>query len=258
MPASSLNDLDARLRIIAAASVFADWPRPALLRLAAAARPGHFRRGQTILACGRLPDALIFVNGAAQGGVTDRSGRRITFQLSRQAGLCGFAPMVDEAPMQHDIIAASEVKTLSLPYAAVRKELAAEPRLWESVAREAMTRARSVFGYMEQIAFDPPRVRAAATLVGLADGGDAAARGAVVIPMRLPLERLAEVLGVSRQWATALVRELTDAGLVEWRYGRITVLDLARLRAIAASGVGGGAEPGDPLPQPAPPLRRRA
>jgi CRP/FNR family transcriptional regulator, cyclic AMP receptor protein len=258
MPALRQNDLDARVRIIASVPVFADWPLPALVRLAAVARPGHFGRGETILAYGQVPDAMVFVNGAAQGGVTDRGGRRITFELSRQAGLCGFAPMVDEAPMQHDVVAVSAVKTLSLPYAAVRKELAAEPRLWESLAREAMARARSVFGYMEQIAFDPPRVRAAAALVSLADGGDAVASGAFVIPMRLPLERLAEMLGVSRQWATALVRELTDAGLVEWRYGRITVLDLAGLRAIAASGVRGGAEPGDPLPQPAPPMRRRA
>jgi len=253
-----LKDLDARVRIIASVPALADWPRPALLRLAEAARPGHFGRGETILACGQLPDAMVFVNGAAQGSVTDRGGRRITFQLSRLGGLCGFAPLVDDAPMQHDVIAASAVKTLSVPYAAVRKELAAEPRLWESIAREAAIRARTVFDAIQRIAFDAPRVRAAAALAELADGSDAAATGAVAIPMRLTVERLAEILGVSRQWASALVRELTDAGLIDWRYGRITVLDLARLRAIAASGIGGSAEPGDPLPQPAPPLLRRA
>ncbi|MCU0923089.1 MAG: helix-turn-helix domain-containing protein, partial [Burkholderiaceae bacterium] len=60
----------------------------------------------------------------------------------------------------------------------------------------------------------------------------------VVIGMRLPQERFAEMLGISRQWATLLVREFVAAGLVEWRYGRVTLLDPQALQALAASGVG--------------------
>jgi len=45
------------------------------------------------------------------------------------------------------------------------------------------------------------------------------------------------MLGVSRQWAALLVRELSAAGLVDWHYGRATVLDPAGLRGIARSGI---------------------
>jgi hypothetical protein len=48
----------------------------------------------------------------------------------------------------------------------------------------------------------------------------------VDIGLRLPQERLAELLGTSRQWATVLVREVSNAGIVEWRYGGATVLML--------------------------------
>jgi DNA-binding FadR family transcriptional regulator len=82
-------------------------------------------------------------------------------------------------------------------------------------------------------------VRAASLLLGLASqGAGVEAGGPVVIGMRLPQERFAEMLGVSRQWATLLVRELVAAGLVEWRYGRVTLLDPKALQALAASGVG--------------------
>jgi hypothetical protein len=45
------------------------------------------------------------------------------------------------------------------------------------------------------------------------------------------------MLGVSRQWASQLVRELSEAGMVSWRYGRVTLLDLEGLRALASGGV---------------------
>jgi Mn-dependent DtxR family transcriptional regulator len=48
---------------------------------------------------------------------------------------------------------------------------------------------------------------------------------------------MAELLGVSRQWATGLVRDMCRSGLVRWRYGRVTVLDLEGLRAIAEGSV---------------------
>jgi hypothetical protein len=91
---------------------------------------------------------------------------------------------------------------------------------------------------MQQFAFDAPLVRAASLLLGMmAQSGKGTEPGPAVIELRLSQERLAELLGTSRQWATALVRELSKAGLVEWRYGRATVLDVQSLRSLAARGV---------------------
>jgi CRP/FNR family transcriptional regulator, cyclic AMP receptor protein len=110
--------------------------------------------------------------------------------------------------------------------------------LWESIAVEATRRSRAFLSQWYQSVFDAPLVRAASLLLGLvAQTGKDSGDEPVAIALRLSQERLAEMLGISRQWATALVRELTDAGIVEWRYGRVTVLDVEALRVLAASGI---------------------
>ena len=112
------------------------------------------------------------------------------------------------------------------------------PSLWESIAVEVNRRGRGVNMQMQQFVFDAPLVRAASLLLGmLARNGKDGEPGPVAIELRLPQERLAELLGTSRQWATAMVRELSKAGVVEWRYGRATVLDVQALRSLAAKGI---------------------
>jgi CRP-like cAMP-binding protein len=145
--------------------------------------------------------------------------------------------MFDGREMASDLIAVGRVTALVIPYAAIRAELAREPALWEAVAVDAAVRARSYTDQMKRFLFDAPRVRMAALLVSLAHGGARAEDGAIEIGIHLPQERLAEMLGISRQWATGLVREMCRSGLVKWRYGRVTVLDLDGLRAIAQGSV---------------------
>ncbi len=139
----------------------------------------------------------------------------------------------------HDLVADGAVTVIRIPRAAIRGEMQRMPSLWESVAVEITRRGRSMNLQMQQFVFDAPLVRAASLLLGLlANKGADGEHGPVVIELRLPKERLAELLGTSRQWATTLVRELSQAGLVEWRYGRVTVLDVQALRTLAARGIG--------------------
>ena len=86
--------------------------------------------------------------------------------------------------------------------------------------------------------FDTSLVHITSLLLRLAtkDIGDGQT-GPVTVALRLSHERVAEMLGISRQWATSLVRELTVAGIVAWRYGRVTVRDLPALKALASQGI---------------------
>ncbi len=214
------------------------WPRPAIERLAHAARVVAYARDSTLVADGHRVDALILVlQGAVQASVTASYGRRVTFKVGTAGAIFGMASLVDDVPMQHELIALSALTTLAIPHAAARLELAAAPALWESIAREATARGRLFMGELRQFVFDNPRQRMAVVLLALAHGSAKAGEGPIPLAVRLPQERLAEMLGVSRQWATTLVREMTEAGLVEWRYGRVTVLDRPGLRAIAEQGI---------------------
>ena len=242
MPAAPHIPLNHRIRAIASVLPFVDWPAPAIERLALASRAFVHAPGATVLSNGERIEAIFLIlQGTVQTSVTAPSGRRVTFKVVSAGTVYGIAPLIDDLPMQHEVIAITPVAVLAIPHWALRKELEADRDLWISIARDAAVRSRVILGELRRFVFDDPRQRMAAVLIGLARGSAKAGNGPIPIAVRLPQERLAEMLGVSRQWATTLVREMTQAGLVEWRYGRVTVLNLAGLRSIAEEGINSGA-----------------
>jgi CRP/FNR family cyclic AMP-dependent transcriptional regulator len=233
-----MPDQDARARAIASTPLFKAWPEDALRRLARASRVSTHRPRSIVVDSGRSCNALtLVVEGAVQASVTATGGRRITFKVGSSGGVYGLLPMFDGREMASDLVAVERVTALVIPYAAIRAELARAPALWETVALDAAVRARSYTDQMKRFLFDAPRVRMATLLVSLAHGGAKAQDGTTVIGVHLPQERLAELLGVSRQWATGLVRDMCRSGLIQWRYGRVTILDLDGLQTIAPGSV---------------------
>jgi len=244
MTHAHLETVDSRLRTIASLPPFVGWPAEVQARLARASRVATWPRGATVISDGARLDALVLVRGPVQASVTAANGRRIIFSLAPEGGLYGFAPLVDDLPMQHELATLAPARGLLIPFAAVRAELDASPALWASVAREATSRGRRFFGRMREQTFDAPRVHMAALLLGLAQPDDGTVgAGSADLSVRLSRERLAEMLGVSRQWATQLVQELTADGLVSWRYSRVTLLDLEGLRALASGSINGRPAP---------------
>jgi CRP-like cAMP-binding protein len=233
--ATLLRDERARARAIAAAEPFCTWPEEPLLQLARAARVVTYRRGAVIQAQGTKLDALVVVvEGSVQASAQNLSGRRYTFVLVRGTVAYGLLPLVDGQEIPNDMIAAEPLVALVIPFDAIRAELARAPALWESLAIELALRARLNARNWTRLALLPLRARAAAVLLGLAEStGAHASDTPVTIGVHLPQERLGEMLGVSRQTATALARDLTEAGVLRWHYGRVTVLDLRALREIA-------------------------
>lgn len=238
---SQTADTDARADAIARAAPFSAWPRDVLLRLAAAASVSRHARGATLIVKGQRCDRFTVVaEGTVLASASTPSGRNLTYKVDSSAFAYGLAALADGLPLQVDVVADGPVTVIVLPFAAVRAELARKPALWESIALECVRRSRRYATQLNQLVLDTPRVRAASLLMELlAESGQDGMEGAVAIDARLSQERLADMLGVSRQWATAVVRELAQAGLVEWRYGRVTVLDLQALRRLAAQRVDG-------------------
>jgi CRP-like cAMP-binding protein len=234
-----LTDPVARADAIGRAAPFSDWPRAALIRLALASGVFSHRSETCLIVDGQHLDHITVVaEGSVISGVSSSGGRRVIFKFDDSHYAYGLTSFVDGLTVPHDLVAAGQVTVIRIPHAAIRAELSRLPSLWESIALEATRRGRGFNRQMQQFVFDAPRVRAASLLLGmLGKSGQLGDDGPVTIDLRLSQERLAELLGISRQWATALVRELSQAGLVEWRYGRVTVLDVPALRKLAAGGI---------------------
>lgn len=243
-------DVEARARAIAAVAPFTAWPLDAVRRVAEASRVRAYRRGDNIVSRGDRPDAVfLVVEGNASVGLTAATGRSVVFTIHPpRERIHGIATLVDGGAMPHDVTADDRALVLAIPIAAVRSELARAPALWESVAREVTVRARAFVEEARSLLLEPLRPRLASLLLALAaSSGLRTESGSVVIALRVPQERLGEMLGVSRQTATALVGDLVRDGLVQWRYGRVTLLDPARLQLVHAA-----AEPGHDRPNPPP------
>jgi CRP/FNR family cyclic AMP-dependent transcriptional regulator len=234
-----LKELEARADAIGQVAPFSAWPRAVLLRLAGAAIVSSHRSRTHLMAANRRDDNIIVVaSGTVIASVSSPGGRRVVFKFDDSSYAYGLFSLVDGLAQGHDLVADGQVAVIGIPHASVRSELQRMPSLWETLAVEAIRRARGMNLQMQQFVFDAPVVRAASLLLGmLAKNGNNGERGPVAIKVRLSQERLAELLGTSRQWATTLVRELSAAGLIEWRYGRATVLDVEALRALAVRGI---------------------
>jgi CRP-like cAMP-binding protein len=210
-----------------------------LVSLAEASSVTGHRPGACLIVVGQPCDTItVIAEGTVISSVSSPGGRRVTFKIDDSPFAYGLAPLVDGLALHHDLIADGPVTVIRIPHAAIRAELTRMPLLWESIAVEATRRGRGFATQLQQFVLDAPMVRAASILLGLLAKSESQGHdGPVAIGFRLPQERLAEMLGISRQWTTALVRELTKAGLIEWRYGRVTVLDVQGLRSLSAKGV---------------------
>ena len=238
--AARLQEAPVRARVIASAAPFGSWPEQTVRRLAESSRVVSFAGGATVVSRGEALDALLLVvDGIVQASAAAAAGRRFIFKIDRPGRVYGLISLVDGLGMTNDVIAAEPTTAIRIPFDAIRAELALTPALWSDLALELATRSRGHINQLTWQVFDPPRSRLARLLVSLAVSSGESRGKAVLIGLRLTQDRLAEMLALSRQTTTALLREMTDAGLVEWRYGRATVLDMGRLRDIADAGIGG-------------------
>jgi len=250
---------DAKQRAHAMAEVppFTAWPADALLRLARASRVVKHRRGESIVSRGEQLDAVyLVVEGTVSVALSAATGRTVVFATARPTAVAlGVASLVDGCAMANDVVAGESTISVAIPIAAVRAELARAPALWESVAQELSARARSIIELMSPFIFEPLRPRMVGLLLALAaSAGTQREDGSVTIDFRLTQDRFAEMLGVTRQAVTPLLRAFARDGLLLWRYGRVTLLDRPRLEALASSSVGLES----PVDQPATHGRRRA
>lgn len=213
----------------------AGWPAEARQRLAAVSGVKRFGRGSRIIAEGEPIDALLLIaQGNVEVSISRADGRRFTYAMGWQGAIFGMLALFDGRGMPHDLDALDDATVVMIPFAAVRAELVAAPALWKPLAYDMAWRFRNLFDMVNGHALDPVPVRLAKALLRLArTEGEPGPRG-VVIRLRLTQERLGELASVSRQTAMQHLNDLVASGLVAWRYGRATLLDVPGLQALAA------------------------
>lgn len=230
----SKGDLNERLAALKGAVTFSKCPEPVLMLLAEKSRMEFVEANVTLQAIGHVMKSIhVLVSGATQTGATDRQGRRVSLKLHSPGEAHGlFLWASQERTLRHDMVTLEPSQFLVIPLEVLDKAFAADPGLWKALAVNASRRLLMALEIAMAFGLEAPRVRFARSILtqlkSAEDGADVSTPQA-----SMSQQVMAELLGVTRQTVTALVRDFQAKGYIRWRYGRITVLDLNALQQVA-------------------------
>jgi CRP/FNR family transcriptional regulator, cyclic AMP receptor protein len=186
-----------------------------------------FSRGDDAHACYAVLEGSIRISG------TSRGGREAVLSFYEPGTWFGEISLLDGLPRTHDAHAHKRTLLLVLMRDRFEELLAAHPLLMRELLRLECTRLRAVLVGLESYATQSLEQRFAGRLLALAEAyGSRTARG-LSIELHLSQEVLAQLTGVTRQRVNQLLKVWENEGLIEQSYGRVLLIDQARLERIA-------------------------
>ncbi|TDG17288.1 Crp/Fnr family transcriptional regulator [Paraburkholderia silviterrae] len=192
-------------------------------------------RGEMLMRCGEAVGKLNMVlDGALEVSATSATGKRHVTNYLEPGQLIGLIPFIDEGGSIHDVTAHENSLVLQLDRALFERLTAAEPALTRCLMRTLCLRSRRTYARLTDSLLLPLRQRCAQTLLELVSPYGVPAPQGVAISLKLSQEELADMIGCSRPMANRELKELEKEGAISMTYSRYSIIDIERLRAIAA------------------------
>ena len=204
----------------------------------ARARVQHVRRGTCLVQRGAAATDWVGVAGGALAlGTSWRDGRAFTLSLLGPGDWYGDIALIDNSPVDLDIVAQAHSTVLTVPRDALRELLQVEPELRSALLQLDCQRLRHMFRRLEELQTMPLSQRVALKLQRLLrQFGRPPMAGVTTQQIELTLTQgdLAGLLCASRQRINGALRQLQMLGILGCSHGRIEVLDPRRLGDVAA------------------------
>ncbi|NRR29057.1 Crp/Fnr family transcriptional regulator [Oxalobacteraceae bacterium] len=190
--------------------------------------------GQRLFGRGDAPDGLYcVVEGTLRITGIAGNGKEALLAMVEAPHWFGEISLFDGLPRTHDAWAEGPAVLLHLRQDRLLALLAGQPAWWRELALLMTQKLRLSFRMIEETASLPAAQRLARRLVTIAEGyGDY--QGASRREIRMPQEQLALMLALSRQTVNQILRQFAADGAIRLGRGGIEILDIARLRALAA------------------------
>jgi CRP-like cAMP-binding protein len=199
--------------------------------LLARCEPRHYRRGELIVVQGAPAEHLHLIEqGKVAVRVLTESGEVVTVSVLRAGQFLGEMAVVGRGPRTASAVALEPVLTRSMSAAAFDALRTEQPSVDRMLVEMLAARVDRLSRQLAEVLYLPVEVRLARRLLSLA-GAYSTGPGAVEVP--LTQEDLAGLVGTTRPTTNQLLQSLAERGVVTLGRGRITVLDLATLRAAA-------------------------
>lgn len=206
--------------------MFSGLPPAVRTRVAAAATPRSYRRGQLLFLERDPGDSLIMVRrGAVSVFRTAASGERALLYVVRPPGALGEVSLLDGGTRSASAEALEETQVLALSRGAFLELVRTQPPILDAVMRAFGSLIRRLTDQTSDHIFLDLPGRVAKTLVRLA--GETRAP---LIPIDLNQSQLAEMAGGSRQSVNQALGTFATRGWLHTEGRRIVVTDLPALR----------------------------
>lgn len=141
----------------------------------------------------------------------------------------GELALFDGDQRTHDASAAVDGTLLYIPQAVLGVLLAQKPQYWKDFGIMLSHKLRLSFGLIEDMALLPAARRLAKRIVLMAENVLLNQSESELV-INVDQASLAAMLSISRQTANQILKDLEDRGCISLRYGKITVLDVEKLK----------------------------
>jgi CRP-like cAMP-binding protein len=208
--------------------LFARLPGDALEQLSTRLRRKRYGRGQPVFHEGDPGASLCVVaEGHIKLGVTSPEGREIIIDLLGPGDVFGELALLDGDPRSADAVATEPSELLHLEREEFTRFLLQRPSIAIELLSILSRRIRRDTQLIQDATFLDVPARLARTILRLATTPSG---GGPPITPRLNQTDLAGLSGTTRETLNKWLGQLQDDGLIRLDRGRITVLDMQRLR----------------------------
>lgn len=191
--------------------------------------------GQMLCRRGEKPEGVyILLEGSLRCSGTTREGVEAVLSFYEPGFWLGLVSASDGQPRLHDALAVGPSVVLQVPQAELEQLMERHPSFVRLLLRVQSSQTRELLVGFEAYSTHSLEQRFASRLMGLAAAfGKVEPEGTIDIQLRLSQETLAKLLGTTRQRVNQLLKQWEQSGLIQQKYGRIRLLDQARLQSLA-------------------------
>lgn len=213
---------------------FASLPQAVRDAVFARARLRRYAAGERLFSRGDAPDGWYgLLSGSLRASGTTSEGEETVLTFAEPGTWIGDMSMIDGAPRSHDVHAHEPSEVARVSAADFRALLDAHPALTRGLLERRVGTVRLLMSMFEGALTHSLERRFAVRVLMLVRAFGGPAPEGVRIELRLSQEVLARMMGVSRPRINQVVRDWQARGLVEQHYGRVTVIDVPGLVALA-------------------------
>lgn len=232
-----MTDLgQAQHAVLLSNSWFAELPVEIQRALTSHGKVQDVAAGGMIYIRGGAADGLYCVlKGAVRLSGTSMRGKEATLDLLEPGQWFGELSMIDGLPRVHDAWAHVASRVLLLPPAHFQSLLQTHPSFARHLLLLQSSRMRALLAGVEAFLVRPGEELFAVRLLDLASHYGTQTNRGVEIDLPLPQDLLSQLVGVSRQRVSQILRLWEQEAIISQHYGHIIVLDLARLKLVAGA-----------------------